>query len=228
MELLDLRSLRPKPLVRVMLVAEVVLFVAGMLGYIWLLMPHKGADVRWYQPAVAVLLAAVPIALNLLHGDRPADSGIRLDNLAASAKEVAIATAILATVAVALALVWDGWRWKGWPRLAELSGLYLGWGLAQQYLLQAFALRRFMQAGLPAAAAVVLAAGLFGLLHAPNWLLVAVTTGAGLVWCRLFLRRPNILTLGLSHAALAVLLYHVWYVPICRLMIGPMYLEKMR
>jgi membrane protease YdiL (CAAX protease family) len=109
---------------------------------------------------------------------------------------------------------------------ASAWGEYAAWALAQQYLLQAFVLRRFRQAGLPQTRACAMAAGLFSLLHAPNWLLVGLTAGMGTLWCRLFLRRPNILTLGLSHVTLSLLVYYAWPVSwLGNLTIGPMYLR---
>jgi len=218
--------LRPTPTGRLLLVGEVVGYVAIAAAYIWAVMPlgkqALGLSVLFY-----LFAAAFPICANLIHGDRPADSGLRLDNIRASTRQVAAATAVMAGAIVAAGLAAGGFHWVSWTRLCELAGAYTAWGLAQQYLLQAFAFRRFRQAGLGALPAAGLAAMLFGLLHAPNWPLVALATGAGVIWCLLFNRRPNIITLALAHAILAVLLYHAW--PVCwhqNLLIGPTYLRK--
>lgn len=203
-----LRRKDPPRAIRALLVAEVLLFVGGMMTYLWLRL-GMDLDVQWYDPVVYALAGAFPIGMNLLHGDRPADSGIRLDNLKDSAKEVAIATAIMAGLALLTGWLSDGFHWKSWGHFGSRVGRYALWGPIQQYMLQAFGLRRFRQAQLPPVAAVVLAAGVFGFLHAPNWPLVALTTASGFVWCTLFLRRPNLLTLGLAHGLLAVLVYYV-------------------
>jgi len=217
----------PVPLpVRVVLVAEVAVYLAALAAYVWFAMP-AGRAVYWYHVVLLGAAVAFPVAANLLHGDRPRDSGLRLGNLAASAKLVVPATLVMAAGVTVTGLVVGGFHWISWRRLAELAGGYLSWGLAQQYLLQSFALRRLMQAGLPAVPAAVLAAGAFAMVHAPNWILVGLTGGAGLVWCAIFLRRPNILTLALAHGALAVLLFHAWPTRwLQNLTIGPFYIMR--
>jgi hypothetical protein len=47
------------------------------------------------------------------------------------------------------------------------------------------------------------AATIFSLLHAPNVILMGLTAIAGFVWCEWNRRRPNLIALALSHAALA-------------------------
>jgi len=208
---------------RAVLVGEVLVFVGACLGYIWFLLP-TAKHPQWYHVASIIALGAFPICMNLLHGDRPKDSGIRLDNIGGSAREIVPITVIFAIGVVAVGLATSGFHWVSWKRIGELAGGYLGWGLVQQYLLQAFALRRLRQAGLPTLPAMVLAAGLFAFLHAPNWPLVVLTFGAGVAWCVFFVRKPNILTLGLAHGVLAVLLYHAWPVEwLDGLTVGPMY-----
>lgn len=181
--------------------------MAALTAYVWLALPPADG-LRWVYWACGPIIVAFPICMNLLHGDRPADAGLRLDTLGPSAKAVAIVTAVMAGGLVIVGLASGGFHWVHWRRFGDKCAMYLVWGPVQQYLLHAFAVRRLRQAGLAKWAAAVGGAALFGLLHAPNWPLVALTTGAGLVWCSLFFRRPNLLTLGLAHGGLAVLLYH--------------------
>lgn len=205
-----LKSPSPPPVVRAMLAAEVLLCAAALSLYVLLAAPANLREFRWYHGGFYACVVAFVVCANLLHGDRPGDSGIRRDNLGESAKLVAVATAIMAAVVVVTGLLAGGFHWRSWRRLVELSGLYLAWGIAQQYLLQSFGLRRLRQAQVPAPLAAAASAALFAMLHAPNWPLVAVTTACGVVWCAIFLRRPNILVLGPAHGCLAVLLYHAW------------------
>ncbi len=208
---------------RAVLVGEVLLFVAAVMAYIWLLAPTAG-HLQWYHVAGIIVLGAFPVCMNLLHGDRPRDSGIRLDNLAAASKPVAAVTIIFIAGIVIVGLATGGFHWVKWRRFAELCGGYLAWGLVQQYLLQAFAMRRLKQAAVPTLLAAIIAAGLFAFIHSPNWPLVALTFVAGVAWCLLFARRPNLLPLGAAHAVLAVLLYHAWPVSwLDGLTIGTMY-----
>jgi hypothetical protein len=199
----------PPPAWRAVLVAEVVAYVAALAAYAWVALPIVG-PVGWRHVLFLVAAGAFPIAANLLHGDRPPDSGLRVDNLTRSAAQTAAVTAVMAAGVAVVGLAAGGWHWVSWRRLADKTVVYLVWGPVQQYLLQAFALRRLCQAGLSGWGAGVLAAGLFALLHAPNWVLAGVAFGAGIVWTRLFLRHPNLLTLGLAHGLLGVLLYHAW------------------
>ncbi len=209
-----------------LLIVEVVFYVSAVSSYAFFALPTK--TVAWYDVAFFIFAAAFPIAMNLLHGDRPADSGLRLDNLGVSAREVALATAAMAAGIVLVGLLTDGFHWTNWKHFRSRAVVYLLWGPLQQYLLQAFALRRLRQASLPAPLAVVAAAGLFALVHAPNWPLVALAAGGGVVWCVLFLRHANLITLGLAHAAMAILLYHAfpesW---LHRLTIGGEYLLRL-
>lgn len=189
---------------------------------------HRDTNIRWFDPIFYVFALAFPIGMNLLHGDRPKDSGLRLDNLAPAARDTLLVTLLLAGGLVLAGLCLDSLHWRSWRNFWSRLGRYLLWGPLQQYMLQAFALRRLRQAQLPTPLAVVVAATAFGLLHAPNWLLVGLTTGAGLAWCTLFLRRPNLIPLGLAHAALAMMVYYTlpeqWH---RNLAVGGMYLREL-
>jgi membrane protease YdiL (CAAX protease family) len=83
----------------------------------------------------------------------------------------------------------------------------IGWGFAQQGLLQTMFLRE-AQAVTSRGAGIALAAALFGVLHLPNPLLTVVTVTAALGWCAIYDRHPNVLPLALSHAAGTLIL--VW------------------
>jgi hypothetical protein len=179
--------------------------VALALVYIWILQPTRIDAIRIPFITIVVL---IPIASALWHRDRLPELGLRLDNLATSVKEIGIATAIGAVLILAIGLPAGGGRaWSGmWSGLAT----YPFWGLAQQYAMQSFTYRRLREGwGRPGAAAAG-AAILFGVAHWPNVALALVTAVGGYVWCRLFERHPNLLTLALSHGWLAVLVRWAW------------------
>jgi hypothetical protein len=218
----------PPPLsVRIALVVEVFLYVGVALAYTLFGM-QRPREVNVWVVAFFIFAAIAPIALNLLHGDRPKDSGLRMDTFWPSLKEVLPTMVVMAAMVGGVGWWVGGWHWHNWGHFTRMGSRYVLWGPIQQYLLQAFGLRRFRQAGLPSWMAVVLAAGVFAVMHAPNWPLVLLTFLAGLVWCVQFLRHPNLLTLGLAHGVLAIWVYHVlpgeWME---RLTIGAEYLHRL-
>lgn len=226
MDLRPLQTDRPSPGVRALLIGEVALFLGVVALYMWVGLPTNGS-VRAVDVAAYVFAGAFPIVMNLMHGDRPGDSGFRLDNLVGSLKEVGSATAAMGAGVVVVAAVLGSFHWDRPIDVAEHVGGYLGWGLVQQYWMQAFCLRRLRHAGLPRSMLVPVAAGLFALMHAPNWPLVLLTGGAALAWCSLFLRKPNLLTLAASHAVLAVLVrYSLPNAWLHRLTVGGIYLDR--
>jgi len=88
-----------------------------------------------------------------------------------------------------------------------ILALYPLWGLVQQFLLGAL-LARNLREFLPPAAVVPAAALLFGLAHAPDWTLSALAFAAALVWIPIYLWRPNLWVLGISHGMLGALAYY--------------------
>ena len=227
---MNLRGLRSWPgpaAARTLLVCEVFGYVAVLWAYVWFALPPSPAA-GWHHAAFFIFAGTFPVCMNLLHGDRPADSGIRLDNLVASAKETGVGIGAMGVVLAAAGLAAGGFHWVNWGRFGDKCVVYAAWGPVQQYLLQAFAVRRFRQAKVPAWIACLSGAVLFGLLHSPNWPLVALATAAGVVWAGLFLRHPNIITLGVGHGVLAVLAYHALPVSwLENLTIGGLYLQRM-
>jgi membrane protease YdiL (CAAX protease family) len=187
-------------------VLQAFAFALLVLIYIWGVAPAIGAALR---ALCLPLLASLPLASNLLHRDRPSDIGFRLDNVGRSALEVGGASVAGALLLAAVRLL--AARDAPPPNLPSVSAIvtYPFWGLLQQYALQGFVRRRLRAAWGPRASAAV-AAILFGSLHAPNPVLVPTTTLAGYLWCRLHERAPNLFTLALSHAGLALLVLELF------------------
>ena len=82
--------------------------------------------------------------------------------------------------------------------LGSLAPL-IPWGGGQQWVLQTVVLREAQRAT-SRRTGIVVTALLFGAVHLPNPFLSSVTAGAGLLWCWLYDRYPNIIPLALSHA----------------------------
>lgn len=212
-------SLREKLTARPVL--DPLLFVSLAVVYSWVIRPTHN---DWLRIPFLVVIVLIPFASNFLHRDRLRDLGLRFDNLRASAHEVGIATAIGAVAILAVGTLTGGPHFR--DRMVQSFFVYPFWGLIQQYAMQSFTYRRLRegiaQPGLAAAAA----AALFASVHWPNWPLALVTLVGGYVWCRLFERHPNLITLALSHGWLAVMLRYSWPIDWLRnLRIGPSYWE---
>ncbi|NIR44297.1 MAG: CPBP family intramembrane metalloprotease [Gemmatimonadetes bacterium] len=199
---------------------EPLLFVALALLYVWVVQP---TDNDWIRVPVMTVIVLIPFVSAFRHGDSLGELGLRIDNIGASAAQVGAATAAGAIVVVAIGLL-AGHAPESRPGIVRAILLYPFWGLAQQYAMQSFTFRRIRESvGSPVAAASM-AAVLFGAVHWPNLPLALVTAIGGVVWCLLFHRTPNLITLALSHGWLAVLLRAAWPAEwLHNLRIGPSY-----
>jgi membrane protease YdiL (CAAX protease family) len=199
---------------------EPVLFVVLALLYVWILKPTHN---DWIRVPVLVVIVLIPFGSAFLHRDSLRGLGIRIDNLRASALEVGAATAVGAICIVAIGVL-AGHAPESRPGIIRAMLLYPFWGLAQQYALASFTFRRTQESvGSPLLAATI-SALLFGAVHWPNLPLALVTAVGGVVWCLLFQRAPNLITLALSHGWLAVLLRAAWPAEwLHNLRIGPSY-----
>ena len=179
--------------------AEALGFWALILVYEWWIEPVAGLPM---QRVCLLLLGLVPIASLYLHRDPPGEIGLWPAGLGRSAREVGAATlACVLPIAVLVLVVRPPLDLGAFRYLP----IYFVWGFLQQLALQAFVHRRLQQSlGRPRLAAV-LAALLFGSTHVPNPVLVPATTIAGWIWCRLYMRTPNLWTLAASQAVLALL-----------------------
>lgn len=81
---------------------------------------------------------------------------------------------------------------------------YAIWAFAQEFLLLDFFLRRLVRVLKSKAGAVVVTAGLFGLAHVPNPVLMPLTLIWAPIACVVFLRYGNLYTLGIAHAILGI------------------------
>jgi hypothetical protein len=149
------------------------------------------------------------LASHLRAGERPADLGLRIDNLGAAARD-----ALLATMAIGLLLAAAGALLGSldfpplalWPRTLR-DGVV--WGLMQQYGLLCVYYRRFSELLPRHRDAPLWAAGAtFALLHLPNPFLTLATFGAGALSCWLYRRTPNLFVLGVMHGFVSFLIVH--------------------
>jgi hypothetical protein len=77
-----------------------------------------------------------------------------------------------------------------------LLALYPIWGFIQQFLLCALIGGNLRTITGSPAAAVAIGTLLFGLVHAPDWILCGLTAGAGIAWLAFYFRWPNLWAQG--------------------------------
>jgi hypothetical protein len=132
--------------------------------------------------------------------------GLRLDNLAAAAPPL---LGVLVAGAAGMFVVHLACGGGAIPPGAWiLFAVYPVWSFLQQFVLQVIVASNLERLGLARAATVAVASALFGLAHAPDWPLAALCAGAGVAWTALYLRRPHLPLLALTHAWLGTLAYY--------------------
>ena len=192
------------------------LIVAAVLLQAWVF-----AD-RWPREMV-LLTGGVVIALTVRHDLQHKEWGFAPRALAGGLIRALVVTLVLGLailgVGAMLGTLHDRRDFLGnlWPLIL--------WGGAQQWVLQTVVLREAQRAT-SRQAGIVVAAVLFGAIHLPNPFLAPVTALAGLFWCRLYDRYPNVIPLALSHALGTLAVVYAFNEQITgRLRIGAAYLR---
>lgn len=151
------------------------------------------------------VLAAVLVS-HLLRGEGPAAIGCRTQGFATCLRTYGPAVALIVAIGLGSALEWGTLRPMTTRAAAFALGLYLPWGLLQQYLLNGYLLNRLEKVLSPAKAAPV-AAALFSLAHLPNWFLMIATLAGGYCANIVYRRHKNLYFLGLAHAVLGFTIF---------------------
>jgi membrane protease YdiL (CAAX protease family) len=178
----------------------VTLFVTLIVGYLW------WGRFEYYKPLLLGFTYTgsffVVLFGHLYFRDSLRDLGIRLDNLVQGLRIAAVPNLIL----IGIILLWGLWSGEFSLSWQNATLLYFPWAFLQQHLLQNFLLARTGNIFGRRVVAVVIAALVFALIHLPNAALVVASLVGALVWCRIFLRVPNLFVVSFSHALLGILL----------------------
>lgn len=183
---------------------EIASVISSVLLIAWVLNPLQLPQ-RWPEAIPAVLALLLMMYSHRLHGETPAVLGFTTRHFGRAAKLLCLP--MLLTSALLIGIGYGAGSLNFGPRFwLSLTVLPL-WGLTQQYILQGFIYRRLklILGEAKTTLAIVLAALLFALVHAPNLPLMFLTLVGGLVWTWVYARAPNLLALGLSHAMMSAL-----------------------
>ncbi|HZS07109.1 MAG TPA: CPBP family intramembrane glutamic endopeptidase [Blastocatellia bacterium] len=190
---------------------EVVSVVMTVLITAWVIMPLRLGS-RWLESLPGLLALMMMINSHRVRGETPRELGFTARHFG---RAVGLLIGPMITVVmIALAL---GYSLRSLHFTSHFLVSFAGrsvWGLLQQYVLQAFIYRRLKSVLVAESAsetgrvtrtrlAIVIAALLFALVHAPNLPLMALTLVSALLWTWVYDRAPNLLALGLSHGLLS-------------------------
>ena len=171
-----------------------------VLLYIWWIRP--------FFPYFWVLLLVAVLISHVVRRETPEKLGFRKVDFGACAASYGLWVLGAVALLIGMGAAFRSFR-EITPVWAAINfGLYLGWGLFQQYVLNGYFVNRFVRFTRQAP----LVAGLaFAAAHTPNWFLMVATGVGGYCAARVYLRYRNLYFLGLAHGVLGFVLY--WVVP---------------
>lgn len=188
-----------------------------IMVYIWWLM----ARWPWTWIALAVPIAATHVARH----EGPGRLGFGLVGFRAAFPAVFATALALSIVLLGIGALAGSFRPTTAWETVQGVGLYILWGLVQQYLLNGYLVNRLEQFGGSQGFTAGLAAALFSLAHSPNWFLMAVTLVGGYACARFYLRGRNLYVLAIAHGMAAFCLYRVTPEALgAHFLVGPRYL----
>jgi membrane protease YdiL (CAAX protease family) len=158
--------------------------------------PFTADPIAAYFGAV-VLITVLLVVCHLRDGVPGRELGVRIDNalpaLRVYALPFGIAIALMLSVGSFAGTLHFGGKFFGMLAAVPM------WALLQQYMLLAFAHRRFRNIFGPGPTSVAATASLFALMHLPNPTLTVVCGAAGIVWAWQYERSPNLFANAFTH-----------------------------
>lgn len=206
------------PAARVSLRAVAALEVASVMASVfltvWVIIPLQPPQ-AWLAAVPGLLALTLIINSHRVRGERLAEVGVSPRYFGRALRLVALPTLVGCALFAAIGYASGSLHRTShfWTTLLVLPV----WGLMQQYVLQGFIYRRIrfaLMGDTPSPdefrrrerLAMLATAAIFALVHAPNLTLMALTFAGAAIWTWVYERAPNLLALGLSHAALSLML----------------------
>jgi hypothetical protein len=193
---------RARPLKKGMALLE----LAGLVILIELIMwaVPFAPNPRLVYTGLALLIAALLLFGHVRLGVSLSESGLRLGNFFPVLRRVA--PALLFFVVAMLVIGFAAGTLRLRPKFFSMLLFVPPWALLQQYMLLAFAHRRFRILTGSGKASVIASAALFSLLHLPNPVLTVVCALGGFIWAREYERDPNLFAHAVTHTVASAFL----------------------
>lgn len=193
---------------------EVTSVLASVFITTWVIIPLQPRQ-RWLAAVPALLAFALIIHSHRVRGESLGEIGFTRRHFGLAMGWVAPPTLVACAALAAIGYFAGSFHLTShfWTNVLFLPI----WGLMQQYVLQGFIYRRirFMVVDETTTAteprrranlAILATAVIFALAHAPNLMLMLLTLLGALLWSWVYERAPNLWALGLSHAAMSLML----------------------
>jgi membrane protease YdiL (CAAX protease family) len=193
---------------------EITSVVISVLITVWVVIPLQPGN-RWLAAVPILLALALMIHSHRLRGETARELGFAAAHFGRALRLLVLPMLVGGAVIAGVGYVSGSFHTTThfWTTLLFLPA----WGIFQQYILQGFIYRRLRSILVRAGAAegergrqvhlaILAAAALFALVHAPNLVLMGLTFIAGLVWSWVYERAPNLFALGLSHGVMSLLI----------------------
>lgn len=133
--------------------------------------------------------------------------GIRTDNLSASLRLVLPFLLVSVLAVTAYAAIQHTFSLP--LHFLVIALIYPVWGVVQQFLIQAMITRNLNDLGWSRPVVLILSAVLFGIVHWPDPMLMGLTCVSGIAWSFIYLKVPNLISLGVCHGFLGALVYYL-------------------
>ena len=185
--------------------------------------PYRKRAIDWIVIAVFV---AVLVVLFWLDRANLREWGVTGQHFVRAARALAIPTGVMVALPI-VGAVFVGTDFRpGRAALAVVS--YPFYALLQLLLFQVFLVRRLRRLSGSSISVVIVAAGMFAMLHWPNALVMAACGAAACVWTVVYLKSPDLCAISLSMALAATAFTHALPHSVTHhVRVGPIYVQRL-